>query len=561
MADFELEIKDLIRKQVTISDIVLEVPKNASLGDYAFPCYLLAKEQKKNPIQIALDLATKIKPIGSITKIEAAGPYLNFFVDKSAVVAKVIDEILKEKNHFGSTHIGKNKHALIEHTSVNPNASPHLGRARNAMIGDSLARMLRFHGFKTEVHYFVNDIGKQIAMLVIGCENKKDVTFDDLLSIYMDISKQTEENLEIEKQIFELLHKLEEGDEKTKTKFEHVVKICIDGQKRILHEFGIDYDFFDHESKYLFSKKTNDILAKFEKMGKLFVDEQNRKVLDLKGFDIPIDNPIFVLTRADGTSLYQLRDITYHIEKIEKAENNYLVLGEDHKLYFSQLTAALKLLGYDAPKVIHYSFVLLNEGKMSTRKGNVVLLEGFMNEAKEKALSEIKKRHGDVPEAEKLAKMIGYGAVKFAILKVSAEKNVMFDWEAALNFEGESGPYIQYSHARIASLITKFEDKFSQIPKEANLSLLRQEPEIKLAVKLADFENVAKKAFEDLRPHIIANYANELAQKFNEFYHDCQVIVEEDEELSKARVLLSIATKQVLRNSLELLGIDAPERM
>jgi len=560
MVDYEAEIKGMIEKATGFKDAILEAPKNPEMGDYAFPCFVLAKETKKNPAVIAKELEMKVIPSEGIVKIEAAGPYLNFFVDKTGIIEGTIKAVLKEKDKFGSSNIGKGRKALIEHTSVNPNASPHLGRARNAMIGDSIVRILGFQGYKTEAHYFVNDIGKQIAMLAIACRGNENVTFKKLLDIYIEISKKAEEEPEFEKEVFEMLNKLEAGDEKTKEEFSRVVDICIEGQKKIFQDFGIKYDFFDHESKFLWDKRLHDVLDKLEKTGKLFVDEDNRKVLDLKEFKIPMENPVLVVTRADGTSLYPLRDIVYHIEKLGRAKDNFVVLGEDHKLYFMQLSAALKILGYDAPKVIHYSFVLLNEGKMSTRKGNVVLLEDFMKEAKEKAEAEIKKRYedADADDIEEKAKMIGYGAVKYSVLKVSAEKNVIFDWETALNFEGDSAPYIQYSHARIASVLAKFDGK---LPSDAEFSKLSDKEEINLAVKLGEFTKVVMKAAEDLKPHIIANYASELAQRFNEFYHKCPILQAEDDELADARIMLAAATKQVLKNSLFLLGIDAPERM
>jgi len=560
MADYEGEIRKIIHKLTKLDEekIILEVPKNPEHGDYAFPCFILSRETGENPVHKAKELAALIKPSGNVISVSHVGPYINFKVNKTALIGETIKNIFKEKDEYGSAHSGKWKKALVEHTSVNPNASPHVGRARNAMIGDSIARLLKFEGYKTEVHYLVNDVGKQIAMLVIGCAGRKDVTFHNLLDIYIEISKEAENNPEIEKQIFEKLNKLENGDKKVRQDFENVVKICIDGQKEILEEFGIKYDSFDHESVYLWDKKTQKVLDKLGKTKKIFTDEEKRIVLDLKEHDIPMETPVLVLTRADGTSLYPLRDLAYNIDKLSMADHNYVVLGEDHKLYFAQIAAALKMLGHEPPKVIHYAFVLLNEGKMSTRKGNVVLLEEFMKEAKDKAKFEIKKRHGDVHNLEELSKVIAYGAVKYAILRVSPEKNVVFDWDSALSFEGDSGPYIQYSHARIASILAKYEKK---VPQNADFTWLKDAKELALANKLADFQNVVSKAVQDLRPNAIANYACELAQRFNEFYHTCPILQAPSREILEARLALAAATKQVLRNALYILGIDAPDKM
>ena len=462
--DFKKEIIKILEKETGIKEINLEIPPNPEMGDYAFPCFSLAKVYKKAPLQIAEELAKKIRLTNSISKIEVKGPYLNFFVNKEKLSSNVLKEIIKNKD-YGSLELGKGKKILVEHTSINPNASPHVGRARNALIGDSIVRILKLQGYKVETHYFVNDIGKQIAMLVLGAEGRKNITFDDLLKIYIDINKKVEEKPELEKEVFGLLNKLEKGDKKVKADFKKIVGICVKGQTKILSDMGIDYDKFDYESDYLWSKEIDEILNKLEKTGKLFTDEEGRKVLNQEGYNLSMKSPVLVLTRADGTSLYPLRDLAYHIDK--KKDESILVLGEDQKLYYQQTSAALSLLKHKVPRAVHYSFVLLQEGKMSTRKGNVVLLEEFMKEAFDKAKAEIKKRHGSVKDEN--ARKIAYGAIKYAILKVSAEKNVIFNWEQALNFEGDSGPYLQYAYARICSIIDKYGGK---IDENADFSLL-----------------------------------------------------------------------------------------
>ena len=238
---------------------------------------------------------------------------------------------MRQKDKYGSNYAGKEKKILVEHTSINPNASPHVGRARNALIGDSIVRILRFQGYKIEVHYFVNDVGKQIAMLVLGAEGKKNIDFKDLLSIYIEINKKIEENPELEKKALELLNKLEKGDKAIKNNFEKIVNTCVKGQIKILSELGIKYDFFDYESKYLWGKKTDETLKRLERTGKLFIDGFNRWVMDQKGYELGMKVPVLVLTRGDGTSLYPLRDIAYNLDKLKKCDN-IVILGEDQKL-------------------------------------------------------------------------------------------------------------------------------------------------------------------------------------------------------------------------------------
>lgn len=553
--DFKQEIISALKKETKLKEINLETPPYPELGDYAFACFELAKRQKKNPNEIAQELCRKIKPSNGVKSIEANGPYLNFFIEKGRLAEGTLKEILAKKEKYGSMGL-KNKKALVEHTSINPNASPHVGRARNGIIGDALTRLLKFNGYKTEVHYYVNDVGKQIAMLVYAARNKKP-SFSSLLKLYIDINKKIEKNKKLEKEIFDLLYRLEKGDKKIRKRFRGIVDICIKGQVKILSELGISYDCFDYESKYLWNKETEKVLKKLKGTGKLFVDEDKRYVLDQEGYGLAMKSPVLVLTRSDKTSLYPLRDVAYNMEKLKRAgDENIVVLGEDQKLYFQQIRAALDLLKLKAPQVVHYSHVLLKTGKMSTRTGNLVLLEDFMKEAVKKAKQEIKKRKR-ARLTEGLAQAIGYGAIKYSMIKVSPEKNVLFDWEQALNFEGETGPYVQYAHARICSILRKYG---KNIDTKISPKLLKSKEEIELIKKLAEFPEIAEKALNEVKIHLIAYYSYELAKRFNDFYEACPVL-REKEEIRKARLLLISCVKQVLGNSLGVLGIEAPERM
>jgi len=559
MDKFKQAITALLKKQVK-QEILLETPPNPKLGDYAFPCFSLAKIRKKNPVEIAKELANKLKPTLLIKEIRAVGSYVNFFINKEKLAEVTLKEIFKKKNKYGSSDTGKNKNALIEHTSINPNASPHIGRARNAVIGDSLTRLLKFEGYKTNVHYFVNDVGKQIAILVYGAMNKKSVKFDDLLKIYIETNKKIKKDPELVKKIFDLLKKLEQGDKKAKSEFKKISNICVKGQMKILNELGIKFDTLDFESKYLWSKDLPDILNKLNKTNKLFTDEAGRKILNQKEFNFAMKSPVLVLTRGDGTSLYPLRDIAYTIEKIKKApDRNLLVLGEDQKLYFHQISAALSLLDYKAPEAVHYSFVLLGKESMSTRTGKLVLLEDLMKEIVDKAKKEIKKRNPKISKTalEKLAKIIGYGAIKYGIIKVSPDKEVLFNMEQALSFEGDAAPYCQYAHTRIAAILRKHG---KQVNADVKAGLLKTAEEHKLIRLLSDFPELIDNAVKNLKPNAIAIYVYELAKSFSEFYHNCPVLPAE-KELRDARLLLVSCVKQVLKTGLNLLGIEAPERM
>ncbi|MBI2657783.1 arginine--tRNA ligase [Candidatus Woesearchaeota archaeon] len=552
MDEFREAIIKFLRKETGLENVQLEVPPSMEMGDYAFPCFVLAKEWKKAPNEIAQELGKKFKPNDSITEVKVIGPYLNFFVSKSSIAESTIHHVLKQKAGYGSSNEGRGKKIIVEHTSINPNASPHVGRARNALIGDSIVRILRFQGYKVEVHYFVNDVGKQVAMLALGAEGKKKIAFNDLLNIYIEINKKIEENPELEKKVLELLNRLEKGDKKIKNKFKKIVETCVKGQVKIFSELGIRYDFFDYESKYLWDKRTEETLRRLEKTGKLFIDGFNRWVMDQKGYELGMKIPVLVLTRGDGTSLYPLRDIAYNLDKLKKGEN-IVILGEDQKLYQEQIAAVLKELELKQPRAVHYSFVLLQDGKMSTRKGNLVLLEDFMKESLDKASGELRKRHGKADQ--KAAKAIAYGAVKYAILKVSPEKNVVFDWQQALSFEGETSPYIQYAYARINSILKK-----GKISKKADLELLKEKEEIELVKMLSSFPEIVAKSTREMRPHMIASYLYALAQKLNEYYHLYQILKSE-KGTKDARLLLISAVRQVLKNGLGLLGIEVLEKM
>jgi len=287
---------------------IIEIPPNYEMGDYAFPCFTLSKTLKKNPVEIALELSRVLskKLPKEISKVENKGPYLNFFIERKILAKEIITQALNES--YGSEKQG-NK-IIIEHTSVNPNASPHVGRSRNSIIGDSIVRILKFLGNKVETHYYVNDVSKQIAMLALAY--KKGDKFSDMLNNYIKISKKVSENSKLEKEIFELLEKFESKDKKTVALFKEIVDICVKGQKEIFSKFGIEFDYFDYESEYV-GKYSEDILKKFEKTGKLFKDDEGRLVLDLAHTPITrkMKAPVFVLARSNGTGLYGLRDISY----------------------------------------------------------------------------------------------------------------------------------------------------------------------------------------------------------------------------------------------------------
>lgn len=529
----------------------IEIPPSVEMGDYAFPCFALAGQLKMEPHEIALQIRENLRTSKDFDDIQTSGPYLNFFVNRKNIAKNILSDILKQGDKFGSVNLGNNRKVVIEHTSINPNASPHVGRARNALIGDSLVRIIKFLGFKPEVHYYVNDVSKQIAMLVYtDAENLK---FEEMLKAYSKISKKVESKRSVEKDIFGILENFESGDPKIKAKFRKITKICVKGQIDILSRLGIKYDVFDYESDFMI--KSRKLFEELKKTGKFHKDKEGRFYLDQASTPIKkqMKKAVLVLTRSDGTGLYPLRDIAYTIDKLKLSKDSLIVLGEDQKLYFQQIKHALSLLGFDSPKVIHYSFIMLKEkGKskrMSTRKGDVVLLEDFIKKAVDKAKKEISKRktQGD-PE------FIGIGAVKYKILKSTPNKSIIFDLDEALNFEGDTGPYILYSYARASSILRKAKAQKNNNFRISNMN----DREMELIKKLSQFPEIVLSSYSTLNPSLIANYSYHLAQIFNEFYHSCPVI---DSKKESFRIALVKAFKQVLGTSLDLLGIKVIERM
>lgn len=527
---------------------MIEIPPQAEMGDYAFPCFSLSKIEKKSPNQIAMELGRKITIPKEIEKIQIQGPYINFFVNRTFLAEKILRNILKEKTSYGREK--QNKSLLIEHTSINPNSSPHVGRIRNSLIGDSIVRVLKFLGNKIETHYYVNDVSKQIAMLTLICNGTE--KFEDLLGKYIEISDKVKKNPELETRVFETLKLFEQGDPETRDKFKNIVDIAIQGQKNILEELDIKFDSFNYESDYL--KEQASILDELIKSGKLFKDGQGRAVLDQRGtsLDNQMKTAVFVLTRNDGTGLYPLRDIAYTRYKANKSKNNIIVLGEDQKLYFKQLSNALAILNIPLPKPVHYSFITLQteEGnkKMSTRSGDVVLVEDFLKEAEEKAAREIDKRKtkGDPVK-------IALSAIKYSILRQSNETPINFDLSQALSFEGETGPYLLYSYARASSIVKKSK-KSKLSSKEARIS----DAEYTLIKKLGEFPEIVKKVSLSFNPSLLAHYSYDLSQLFNEFYHSDKVIGDEKQAF---RLALVECFRIVLKSSLYLLGIETIEEM
>jgi arginyl-tRNA synthetase len=532
------------------------------MGDVALGAFLAAKKLKKGPPAIAQEIVDRVEFGPEVISVTAAGPYVNFKLNRGAYAKDILETILNETNNFGSSHSGDDKTVFIEHTSINPNASPHVGRARNAMFGDTLVRLFKFEGYDVDVHYYVNDIGRQIGLLVLHIDDLSTMSFDDILEAYVEANERADQDPEFAAKGYDMLAKMEQGDSKVAEQFYEVTDLCLKGQTGVLARLGIEYDQFDRESKYLNDPRLDGVVTALEEKGAVFTDEEERLVVDLSkiGHEREEGN-FFVLRRANGSSMYGFRDLAYTIDKMEQnADINLQVLGEDHKLYAEQLDLILKAAGKDSPEIVYYAYILLKDGKMSTRQGKVVLLSEFLDEASSRAQEKVDEQCHDMSEEERkaIADKVAIAAVRFAILKVNPNKNVIFDLESSLSFSGDTGPYVQYSCARINSILRKYE-KDPGVPDAA--CPLEQDAEWQLLINLAEFPVVIAAAAKTRNVAPIGQYVLETARYFTTFYHECPVLIAETDELIRGRVQLCQATLQTLTNALSILGIDALERM
>lgn len=547
-------------------DLAFAPAPKLEVGDVALRTFAAAKKLGISPVQFAQTVARNVRFGSEVLAATAAGPYVNFKLERSAFAGPIVAAILEQGDRYGSNGSGSGKKMLIEHTSINPNASPHVGRSRNAMIGDSLVRLFRFEGYDVSVHYYVNDIGRQIGLLVLNVDPESDIGFDEILEAYVEANARADADPDFAAQGYDLLAKMEKGDPETQERFDHVVNLCLEGQLAVLARLGIHYDVFDRESKYLNDSRLDKLVEVLREKEAVFTDEEARLVVDLSKIGHTRDEGrYFVLMRANGSSMYGFRDLAYTMDKMElNPDANLMVLGEDHKLYAEQLRLILAAAGKPSPEPVFYAYILLKEGKMSTREGKVVLLSEFLDEATRRSAEKVAQQCTDLPPEERddIAAQVAVGAVRFAILRVGPNKNVVFDWESSLSFTGDTGPYVQYSCARINSILRRFEREFGNVPGDVAEDFpIETDSEWVLLAKLATFPGTAAAAASQRNVTPIAQFALDVAQLFTAFYHDCPVLAAGTDAKRVARAHLCAATRQTLANALGILGIEALERM
>ncbi len=545
------------------AEIKLEEPPNPQMGDLATTIsFQLSKELKKSPMEITASILQVLEVPEIFETVESKGPYINFYVNYPKFSSQVIAGIGPD---YGQRPPLSEK-IILEHTSANPNGPLHIGHIRNAVIGDSLSRVLKSAGYEVETQYYVNDMGRQIAMVVWGLLNlgddlesyspgdKKD---HQIGKLYFQVNQKLKENPDMKTEIDQLIKRYESGDEEElNATFQKAVQDCLDGMESTMRRLHVNHDAFVWEGKFVRNGDVWDIVEKIKASG--HTKENEVLYLDLEEFGLEKE---LVLTRSDGTSLYSTRDLAYHMEKSRHCDVILDILGSDHKLAIDQIRIAMGLLGGVSPEVIFYEFITLPEGSMSTRRGVFISVDDLMDEAVQRALDEIKKRRTDLSdqEAEKIAKEIGIGAIRYYIARLSPEKHIVFKWDEALSFERGCAA-IQYAHARAGKLLEKsgllIDGHLKELEIEENWIL--DEVEIDLIRTLSKFPKVVDESARIRRVHNLAQYAQDLASAFNKFYKATPVI---GSDYEKARLVLVDRSKITINNCLELLGVSAPESM
>ena len=641
--DFRSECKKILKEslkkvfpELKIKQLTLKKPPNIELGHLASSiCFELAKEKNEKPLKLAEKLVestdkTKLNLIEKV--VSAGGGYINFFADIKKFSALTIEAIRKLNSEYGFVKTDKPQKIIVEHTSVNPIHPIHIGQARNPMLGDALARILKARGHKIYRHYYIDDVGRQTAVIAYGYQKlgkpkpegkpdhfigkiytitsclieinrlKKELKRAKTVSAIEEINKinreldgwmavaaelktkfpklfeklleKISEDEDPENTVNELNRRYEKGEEEAKKLVREVSQLCLKGFKETLNRAGVFYDSWDWESELVWSGKVKEVLNKLKKTpyvfslgGVLEFDaDKVAETYNLKrklGLREDYELPSLTLIRADGTTLYTTRDIAYTLLKFQKCEKVINVVGMEQALAQLQLKIALYALGHGdlAEKLTHfaYNLVTLPGYKMSSRRGRYITFDEVMDEAVKRAYEEVSKRSPQLPEEEKkkIANLVGIGAVRYALVEVDPSKPVVFTWDRVLNFEKNSAPYIQYSHARACSILRKASRK----PEKPAYELFKEKIEHEIIMDLASFPDTFIEATEYLKPNMIADFANTLADKFNAFYNALPVIKAEPKELSDARLTLVDAVRIVLRNSLNLIGIIAPERM
>ncbi len=565
MTDF----KEIIAKELEKMDLglgfeeiykLIEIPPQDNMGDYSFPCFSLAKTMRKNPALIAEDLAEKIDLEG-FGKIENLNAYLNFYVDRKVFEEEILKEILEKKEKYGSSDKGSGKNIVIDFSSVNIAKPFHIGHIRSTVIGDALRNIHNFLGYNTIASNYIGDYGTQFGTMIAayklwGDEGKlRENPIKELLNLYVRYNKEAAEDEKMMNDARAEFKNLESGEEEATRLWKHFKDISFNEFDRVYKILDIDFDNYNGESYH--SEYIPAVLEELKDKD-LLVESDGAYIVDLSEFDLP---PAIII-KSNGSSAYITRDIATAInrKKVYDFDKNLYVVATQQNLHFQQLFAILKLMGYDFYddcKHIPFGMVSLKDQTLSTRKGQVVFLEDVLNKAVDKTKEIMENRDSKIENVDEVAEIVGIGAVKFQELYNNRIKDYVFDWDEVLNFDGETGPYVQYTYARAKSVLRKADYNENT---EISFDNITSDEEFALVKALGNFKDVVAKAGEKYEPSLITRHLTEIAKNFNKFYNACQINVE-DEKVKEERLALTYATSIVIKTGLGLLGIKTVEQM
>ena len=573
MIDFKKEIAEIIAKNLeglTEDEIksMIEIPQDQSMGDYAFPCFRLAKTMRKAPNLIAAELAEKLQGEKLFSEVSPVNAYVNMFVSREEMMKSTVSEVLIEKENFGRSDIGGNKKVIVEFSSPNIAKPFHIGHIRSTVIGNSLSKIYDALGYDVFKINHLGDYGTQFGKMICAYRrwgNREDVInspIKTLLGYYTKFHVEVEEHPELEDEARAIFTKLEQGSKEEVELWQWFREESLKEFQRVYDMLGIKFDSYNGESFY------SDKMPRFEKelSDKGLLHESNgAQVVDLEEYKLGTA----LIKKSDGSSLYITRDIAAAVYRKENYDfyKNIYVVATQQNLHFQQLFKIIELMGYDwANQCVHVPFgmVRLEEGTMSTRHGRVVFLEDVLNGAIEKTREIIEEKNPNIENLEEITSQVGIGAVVFNELSNNRIKDYTFKWDQILNFDGETGPYVQYTHARCASLLRKAGEDIvakAQDPKNVDFALLaKSDSAYELTKLIYAFPGVVEQAGEKYEPSIITRHIIDIAQCFNKFYHDEHIIVDDEVEKT-SKIALVIATKRVIATGIGLLGMKAPERM
>lgn len=573
MIDFKKEIAEIIAKNLeglTEDEIksMIEIPQDQSMGDYAFPCFRLAKTMRKAPNLIAAELAEKLQGEKLFSEVSPVNAYVNMFVSREEMMKSTVSEVLEEKENFGRSDIGGNKKVIVEFSSPNIAKPFHIGHIRSTVIGNSLSKIYDALGYDVFKINHLGDYGTQFGKMICAYRrwgNREDVInspIKTLLGYYTKFHVEVEEHPELEDEARAIFTKLEQGSKEEVELWQWFREESLKEFQRVYDMLGIEFDSYNGESFY------SDKMPRFEKelSDKGLLHESNgAQVVDLEEYKLGTA----LIKKSDGSSLYITRDIAAAVYRKENYDfyKNIYVVATQQNLHFQQLLKIIELMGYDwANQCVHVPFgmVRLEEGTMSTRHGRVVFLEDVLNGAIEKTREIIEEKNPNIENLEEITSQVGIGAVVFNELSNNRIKDYTFKWDQILNFDGETGPYVQYTHARCASLLRKAGEDIvakAQDPKNVDFALLaKSDSAYELTKLIYAFPGVVEQAGEKYEPSIITRHIIDIAQCFNKFYHDEHIIVDDEVEKT-SKIALVIATKRVIATGIGLLGMKAPERM